>query len=196
MLEKYAKLLRQVAEERANEGNRDKNDRILILDGLNNYIRCFAAVPVLTDDGIHIGGITGFLLSMGSMIRQFKPTRCVVVFDGKNGSTRRKKLYSEYKEGRTFKLNPKRIENLGHSEEKELESMREQFKAIMTYLQNMPLTVMSIDNVEADDVIAYIAQNVAEKEVVISSMDKDFIHIVNDRISVWSPSAKQLITPG
>ena len=29
-----------------------------------------------------------------------RPTRAIVVFDGKGGSTRRRKLYPEYKQGR------------------------------------------------------------------------------------------------
>ena len=53
-------------------GNKKLNDRVLLIDGLNTYIRIFQNVPVLNDDGIHIGGISGFLLSIGAIIRQFK----------------------------------------------------------------------------------------------------------------------------
>ena len=37
------------------------NDRVLVIDGLNTFIRCFAVNPSTNDDGIHIGGIVGFL---------------------------------------------------------------------------------------------------------------------------------------
>ena len=79
----------------------DVNDKVMIVDGLNMFIRCFGAVPTLNDDGNHVGGVTGFLLSLGALIRNNKPTRVFMVFDGKGGSTRRKKMYKGYKEGRT-----------------------------------------------------------------------------------------------
>ena len=41
----------------------DVNDKVMIVDGLNLFIRCFGAVPTLNDDGEH-GGLTGCLLSL------------------------------------------------------------------------------------------------------------------------------------
>ena len=193
MLSKYADLLKQLNDERSSEeSNSDINDRVLLIDGLNLYIRCFINVPAMNDDGIHIGGISGFLLSLGAVIRQFKPTRCIIVFDGKGGNSRRKKIYPDYKAGRTFKINPHRLETFGHTEDQELESMKLQLQRLMGYLGNLPLTVMSQDNVEADDVIAYLATNLCKKEVIISSTDKDFLHLINDRVKVWSPIKKKL----
>ena len=34
----------------------DVNDKVMIVDGLNMFIRCFGAVPTLNDDGEHVGG--------------------------------------------------------------------------------------------------------------------------------------------
>ena len=42
-----------------------KDDRVLIIDGLNTFIRVFAAVPALNEDGDHVGGLVGFLKSIG-----------------------------------------------------------------------------------------------------------------------------------
>ena len=36
------------------------NDRVLIIDGLNTFIRAFAVNPSINDDGVHIGGVVGF----------------------------------------------------------------------------------------------------------------------------------------
>jgi 5'-3' exonuclease len=71
----------------------DSDDRILIIDGHNTFIRVISSVAALNIDGMNVGGITGFLRSIGSNIRDFNPTRCIVVFDGKGGSTRRKSIY-------------------------------------------------------------------------------------------------------
>jgi 5'-3' exonuclease len=62
----------------------------------------------------------------------------------------------------------------------------------------LPVTMMAIDNIEADDAIAYIANEIYTKEnerVTIVSTDRDFLQLVNHRISVWSPVKKRLYTP-
>jgi len=76
------------------------NSRVLIVDALNTFMRSYAAIPTLDDDGNHIGGMAGFMKSLGFAIRSFKPTRVVLVFDGKGGSQRRRKIYKEYKANR------------------------------------------------------------------------------------------------
>ena len=38
------------------------NDRVLIIDGMNTFIRSFAAIPTMDENGNHIGGVTGFLV--------------------------------------------------------------------------------------------------------------------------------------
>ena len=49
------------------------NDRVLIIDGMNTFIRSFAAIPTMDENGNHIGGVTGFLKSVGYVTRKFKP---------------------------------------------------------------------------------------------------------------------------
>ena len=181
MNDHYQKLFKDVVREHT-EGiqPRGVNDRILLFDGLNTFIRVFSAVPALNDDGDHIGGVTGFLRSIASVIKRFKPTRCIIIFDGKGGSQRRRKLFPDYK---------------GNDEHA---SMRRQYTRLAQYLDCLPVTLMAIDRVEADDIIAYIAHEVFTKDnekVEIVSTDRDFLQLVNHRISVWSPIKKIYYTP-
>lgn len=196
-MNKYQRLLDELAKERDSKTNLRKNSHTLIIDGLNTFIRVFAAVPALNDDGDHIGGVTGFLRSVASVIKQFKPTRCVIVFDGKGGSLRRKKLYPDYKANRAVKTRFNRYEEFDGLVD-EQDSMRKQLHRVAEYLQQLPVTVLSIDNVEADDVIAYIGHEILNHEddkVTIVSTDRDFLQLVNHRINVWSPVKKKLYTP-
>lgn len=169
------------------------DDRVLIVDGLNTYIRVFSAVPALNDDGDHVGGVVGFLRSIAALVRQFKPTRCVLVFDGKGGSARRKKVFSNYKANRAVKTKFNRHEEFANIEDEQA-SMKAQFSRMVEYLQTLPVTLISIDHVEADDVIAYLAQETFAKSerVIISSTDRDFLQLVSDRVQVWSPVKKKL----
>ena len=103
---KYAALLNQLRL-REEAPHSDRNDRVLIVDGLNTFIRAYSSSPALNANGEHVGGISGFLLSVGHAIKTVDPTRVVVVFDGKNGSAKRRQLFPEYKANRkvTIRLN-------------------------------------------------------------------------------------------
>jgi len=56
MNSKYAELLKEVSNEHKEVKDESLNDRVLIIDGLNQFIRVFGAVPALNDDGEHCGG--------------------------------------------------------------------------------------------------------------------------------------------
>lgn len=200
MLKKYADLLKQVrTEHEMNALGRGKDEKVLIIDGLNAFIRVFQAVPIVNDDGEHIGGYIGFLRTLAATIRQFKPTRCVIVFDGKGGSTRRKGMYSGYKEGRSMSTKMNRFEDIGElTPEQELESMKMQLGKLGLYLQCLPVTLISIDNIEADDVIAYLTTEIFRpkgSEIIIASDDKDFLQLIDSKTSVWRPVEKKFYTP-
>ena len=74
--------------------------------------------------------------------------------------------------------------------------MIRQIRRTIDYLEYLPVTMLSIDNVEADDIIAYASKQVlTDSKVTIMSSDKDFLQLVDDRISVWSPTKKKLYKP-
>ena len=92
---KYLSILEEIKQKGGDSASETANDKVLIIDGLNTFIRCFSAIPTLNDDGAHVGGIVGFLRSIGYAIRTIRPTRTVIVFDGKGGSNRRKKVFPQ-----------------------------------------------------------------------------------------------------
>ena len=170
----------------------DPNGRILIIDGLNSFIRAFAKLNMLNDNGSPIGALSGFLQSICYAIRNINPTRVIIVFDGNGGSQRRRKIYPEYKAGRKM---PFRVDkSVGMTEEEQKEAMENQMLRLIEYLNNLPLQVLIIDNIEADDVIAYLVKSVFNKEnmkCTIMSTDKDFLQLVDSRVTVWSPTKKK-----
>jgi len=194
---RFFDILKEVEREHEQGTGSSKDSHLLIIDGLNTFIRVFSAVPALNDDGDHIGGVTGFLRSIAANIRQHKPTRCVIVFDGKGGSRRRKDLFPNYKANRANKTAFNRYQEFASLED-EQDSMKRQFGKLIQYLNCLPITTISIDNVEADDIMAYIANEIYTKDdnrATIVSTDRDFLQLVNNRISVWSPIKKKLYTP-
>lgn len=197
MKARYQDILREIEREKEQGTGSTKDSHLLVIDGLNTFIRVFSAVPALNDDGQHIGGVTGFLRSVAAVVRLIKPTRCVIVFDGKGGSRRRKDLYPEYKANRANKTAFNRYQEFASLED-EQDSMKRQFGRVIQYLNCLPVTTLSIDNVEADDIMAYIANEIYtddKNRVTICSTDRDFLQLVNNRISVWSPIKKKMYTP-
>lgn len=178
-------------EEHSAFSNRD--ERVLLVDGTNSFIRCFSATPTMNDNGEHIGGTTGFLRSLGLTIRQFRPSRCVVVFDGMGGSQRRRAIFKDYKGQRRSMTRLNRTYDFQTIEE-EKDSQVYQLKLLIQALQNLPVTIVAPDNVEADDVLAYFAKLTAERngEAIIMSTDKDFLQLVSPQIKVWNPIKKKM----
>lgn len=190
------KVLSSLKEKNERIEKHGKNSSILVVDGMNTFIRSFTVNPSTNDDGLHIGGIAGFLKSIGYAIRRFDVTRCIIVFDGKGGSKRRRKIYKEYKQGRKAArpVNYNRPDSVEGLEDPD-ESMRRQLFRLGKYLKTLPVTTMAPDLIEADDAIAYIAKqiyNEPDQEVIIMSSDKDFLQIADDRIKVWAPTKKKL----
>lgn len=194
MMEKetFDKIKESIKDQKKQREEEDRNSRILVVDGLNTFLRCFVMSPAMNEDGLHIGGITGFLKSLGKAIRDLDPTRCIVVFDGKGGSQRRREIYSDYKKGRKNKRNLNRAyEGMEDPEE----AMNREIHGLGKYLKTLPLTIVSIDRIEADDSIGYIAKQVygeEDQEVIIMSSDKDFLQLVDDTTKVWAPKKKKL----
>jgi DNA polymerase-1 len=189
MKNKYAKLLNQL-KLRETEESKHRDDRVLIIDGLNTFIRAYSATPTLNANGEHCGGVSGFLSSMGHAIKTMSPTRVIVVFDGKNGSAARRKLYPEYKATRKVSIRLNRAQSVDKED-----NQLEQLIRLIDYLETLPITVITLDGAEADDVIAYIANNILtpkDSHSFIMSSDKDFLQLVSNNVHVWSPTKKKL----
>ena len=79
-----------------------KHSRVLLVDGLNLFFRNFAVLNFTNDNGTHIGGLGGFLRSLGYLIDTINPTSVYIVFDGVGSTTNRKNLLPEYKSNRNI----------------------------------------------------------------------------------------------
>ena len=190
MKKEYISIIKNLKEGQASTAG--PNDKVLIIDGLNTFIRSFAVSPVTNDDGIHVGGITGFLMSIGYAIRTLQPTRVIICFDGKGGSQRRRKLFPDYKANRLVRTKLNRTSAFGDKDSED-QNMKMQLGRLIQYLDHLPVQIMAPENIEADDAIAYISkQLLTESKIFIMSSDKDFIQLVDDRIAVWSPTKKKL----
>lgn len=182
----YASILQKLKESKNEVLYR--NSRVLLIDSLNTFLRSFVVVHHLNPAGNHIGGMTGFLRSIGHAIDIVNPTRVILVFDGEGGSTNKRYLYPEYKANRHLK----KITNWDafDTQEEEEESITNQMVRLIQYLKCLPVDIIVEDKIEADDVIGYITK-VLRDQVCIMSTDKDYIQLVNEKVTVYSPTKKK-----
>ena len=170
-----------------------KNERVMIIDGLNMFLRSYIVVPQLSKDGHPIGGTTGFLKSLQKLTREIKPTKIVVCWDGRGGSRKRKQKNKNYKEGRA----PVRLNRSFKvlSEQEELENKIWQMHRIVEYLNNFPVIQLLADEVEADDLISYLCRYSDYKDFqkIIVSSDKDFFQLLDKNTILYRPVQKVLL---
>ena len=170
-----------------------KQERVMIIDGLNMFLRSYIVVPQISKDGQPIGGTTGFLKSLQKLTREVKPDKIVVCWDGRGGSRKRKQKNANYKEGRKpIRLN-RNFKVLTDQEEKENKIW--QLHRTVEYLNNFPVIQTLADEVEADDIISYICRfsEYKDSQKVIVSSDKDFFQLLDDNTILYRPVQKVIL---
>lgn len=189
MNENYKKILNSLKE----RPPRKINDHIVLIDGMNTFIRSFAIIKALNPDGHHIGGMVGFLRSLGYLNRILDPTRIVCIFDSKGSSTNRKNINPNYKAQRVGRIT--HWEMFDNKVEEE-SSITSQLERLFDYLECLPVKTVMLEKLEADDIIAYISKKYSESgsKVTIVSSDKDFFQLVDKNIEIYSPVRRKFFT--
>ena len=109
---------------------------------------------------------------------------------------KRRKIFPDYKAHKKTTVRLNRIYEFNSDLGDEQQSLKKQLQRVVAYLQLLPVNMISIDNVEADDTIAFLAlDSFKDWNVKIMSADKDFLQLVDKRVSVWSPTKKRVYTP-
>jgi len=168
------------------------NSKVLLIDGMNTFFRNFSVINYLNQNGDHIGGLVGFLRSVGYVSNLIGATRVIVVFDGVGNITNKKNLLPSYKSNR----NLTRVTNwdIFENKDEEVSSMGAQLDRLSDYLNCLPLSTVVLEKTEADDILAYyskkITRDYSDSSVYIMSADKDFLQLVDERIFIYSPTKK------
>jgi DNA polymerase-1 len=170
----------------------EPSENIIIIDAMNLFHRNISTNLSLDLKGNHIGGIVGTLNSLYSIIRNFKPSKIIICFEGDNSTDRRKAIFKDYKGNREGKGVCNR--KVFFSEEESDESFNYQLLTLITILQNFPVLLISQDFLEADDTIGYIASksSLKSKNITIISNDGDYLQLINDNVKVYNPMSKIL----
>ena len=140
--------------------------KIFLIDGSSYLYRAFHAMPPLsTSTGLPTGAVKGVVNMLRNLRKENPNAYYVSIFDAK-GKNFRHAIYKDYKANR-----PPMPEDL-----------REQLSPLKEICNAMGMPVIEIPKVEADDVIASLA-DLGSKQgipIIISSLDKDLMQLVDD----------------
>ena len=143
---------------------------MLLVDGSSYLYRAFHALPELrSPQGEPTGAIYGVLNMLRRLAADYKAQARACVFDAK-GKTFREDLYPEYKANR-----PPMPDDLAA-----------QIAPLAEAVAALGWPVLSVGGVEADDVIATLAENARAQSwrCVISTGDKDLAQLVDSRVTL------------
>jgi DNA polymerase-1 len=167
--------------------------RLMVVDGNNQYLRAYIVNPTLSTNGQPIGGVVGMLKILQKLCKEINPDQIIICWDGEGGSSKRKSMNKNYKEGRNpIRLN-RDVRNL--TENEELANKIWQQTRLAEYFNQLPVIQFLYPNVEADDVISYVVnhQQYTDWQKVIVSSDKDFIQLIDDKTILFRPIQEEIL---
>ena len=147
---------------------------LLLVDGSSYLYRAFHAMPDLRavpgdPTSPATGAIRGMINMMQALRREVRADYAACVFDAP-GKTFRDDWYPDYKAHRSPMP----------------DDLRSQVPAIHEVVQLLGWTVLTVPDVEADDVIGTLARTAARQsiEVIVSSGDKDMSQLVDEHVTI------------
>ncbi len=149
--------------------------RFLLIDGHAMAFRAFFALPAdsFTDGrGQATNAVYGFVRMLVNVVQSEQPTHVAVAFD-LAGGTFRDRIYDQYKGGR----------------EETPAQFIGQIALIEQVLDALGVTWLTVEDYEADDIIATLATRTAADggSALIVSSDRDAIQLVNDAVTLLQP---------
>ena len=147
---------------------------LLLVDGSSYLYRAFHAMPDLRavpgdPTSPATGAIRGMINMMQALRREVRADYAACVFDAP-GKTFRDDWYPDYKAHRSPMP----------------DDLRSQVSAIHEVVQLLGWAVLTVPDVEADDVIGTLARMAARQsiEVIVSSGDKDMSQLVDEHVTI------------
>lgn len=162
----------------ANLGSPAPIGNLLIVDGLNVAFR-WKHQNILDFK-------YDYIRTIESLAKSYKAGTIIICADG--GSSYRKEIFPEYKANRK-----ERFADQTEQEAKEFEMFMAEFQDTLTLIKEK-YPVFHFRGVEADDIAAYITQNIDYDECWLISSDKDWDLLISDKVSRFSTVTRKETT--
>jgi DNA polymerase-1 len=140
--------------------------------------RAFYGFPSLTHDGIEVGALYGFCMTMLKLMPRFPGSMFIAACDsGKH--TFRNEIYSGYKANRA----------------KTPDALLTQIPPIKEACRRFGFVTVEAPGFEADDIIATYATKLARAHRInVISSDKDLMQLIGNGVSMYDPAKQRYVT--
>ena len=155
-----------------------EGDLVILVDSHSLIYQVFHALPSMTSPkGEEVGAIQGFLRDIANLLLQWKPDFLVCTFDASD-TTFRNEIYDQYKANR----------------DPMPEGLRAQLSMIHDCLGNLSIPKVTLPGYEADDIMATLASQAAERgaKVLLVTSDKDCRQLITDRVQMLNVRKNEL----
>lgn len=146
---------------------------LMLLDSASLWYRAYYGMPdtMVAPDGTPVNAIRGYLDMTARLLTMYQPNRLVACIEGDWRPSWRVALFPDYKANR--------VEEGSEDEEEEPDNLTPQIPILLDLIDAFGITVIGIDDYEADDVMAsYAVQH--EGPVRIVTGDRDLFQMVDD----------------
>lgn len=146
---------------------------LMLLDSASLWYRAYYGMPdtMVAPDGTPVNAIRGYLDMTARLLTMYQPNRLVACIEGDWRPSWRVALFPDYKANR--------VEEGSEDEEEEPDTLTPQIPILLDLIDAFGITVIGIDDYEADDVMAsYAVQH--EGPVRIVTGDRDLFQMVDD----------------
>ena len=171
-------------------------DRILLIDGMNSVWRANVAFKPEEKQEPSYVLVYNFFRQLRATIEEFCPTKVFFCLEGSHNF--RYKIFPDYKANRIIKTGSI-VDAKSDTKQKDREDIIRQANIITTLISKLPITVVSADKFEADDVVATLAEDLKDEDVVVLSNDSDFIQLLQKgykNFRIYNPMKKMdMIAP-
>jgi 5'-3' exonuclease len=171
---------------------------VILVDGSNLLHRGLhtSQADLKDSKGQYTGGIHSFLSSLSTAVFRYELKRQIVVAWDLGVPLFRRQIYREYKPNKNPIGNvPNNLKSEQNLLAKEGEGTADEFLAKYTssrrllHHQFLPLSgclSISVENCEADDIIAYICNKITDEDITIYSTDRDLMQLMTNRIQFYN----------
>lgn len=148
---------------------------LMLLDSASLWYRAYYGMPdtMVAPDGTPVNAIRGYLDMTARLIGMYRPNRIVACIEGDWRPSWRVELFPEYKANR--------VDDSG--EEEEPDTLAPQIPILLDVIEAFGISVIGIDDYEADDVIASFAEQQPGPTRIVTG-DRDMFQLVDDEKNV------------
>jgi len=145
---------------------------LMVIDSASLWYRAYYGMPdtLVSSSGAPINAIRGFIDAVARLANQYKPDRIAICLDGDWRPSWRVEIFPEYK------LN--RIDDSGEEDEPDL--LTPQIPTILEYFDACGIPIIGLDDYEADDVIASLAEQEDGPKRIVTG-DRDLFQLVDNK---------------